>query len=129
MQAVINLSQTVFKIRQKLLKNSILRKLLLHTGADALNGAEVSIEDVESLMLVTPYVDMEKTEGMNNFIVVHGPALISNDDYSYDLPIHIDVVCDIDYYILNNQRIRPYEIMSLIYDTLVYRNLNIINFF
>lgn len=115
----------LYQIKDLLLDNIQIRKLLYNMTTNALSEAEPSIEDVEQLITIVPYIDDENGVAesyKNSFIVIYPTNFLFNEN-EVIINISIGSFVTKDYYELNNRKIRGLSLMSEISKTVSYEKL------
>jgi hypothetical protein len=121
MSLISNLNKTLFAIRSKLINNNDLTKLLFYSVANPLEQNDLTTEQKNSIITLNPIVEYntDPNNTINNFISI-GVPMIGYGDNMEGVLIRIDVaiVCHVDYWELNNNRLRLMSVAELVFDEL-----------
>lgn len=116
MKTISLAEQTVFQIKNILINDETIRKLLYIQAPDALTvNTSVTINDVNGLISVVPYVqddDGIENSAQSNFIVIYVNYMDLNDEVMHSITVGIDIFVYKDYYILNGSKIRLNQILD-----------------
>lgn len=108
-------------IATRIMRDNDLAKLLYYTDKDCLSK---QINDTQKITLlnknikIVPY--LPKDEEMYNYIVIQFDsfALVEDEQEYMSYFIIIDVICHTDNWLLDEGKVRPYEIMNRLSDLL-----------
>lgn len=125
----ISAAQDLQSIIEKFANNMNILKLLKYTTPNALSMPDLSIKEKREVInkgiKVIPRLPIEE-EGMASYIVItfdyFKPNL--NNPYYRDNYIIIDVICQMDYWKMDDYMLRPYKIMHEIDSMLSEQKLN-----
>lgn len=115
-----NFEKLFYQIKTTLLNSADLKRLVFYNTSDALSLVEPTYEEASISIYTKPiiYVYDDSPEfGISSFIsigLIEGLGL----DGSLQASIKITVACDRQIWNINNERIRPLAISSIIVDTL-----------
>ena len=117
--------KTLYQIKNLLLANSNLKKLLYNMVPNALVGAVPSVANVSDLIKITPYIEDEngiEESYRNAFIIIYPSAITIWDGYN---TVNLVISCFVnqDYYELDEEKIRVLSIFNEIEKTLNHRKL------
>lgn len=120
------LQQTLHAIKNDILRNENIKKLLMHSTPNALDLENVSRQAAEKSVLMVPYINSEDPNlelNMNTFIAIYATRLMyRNDTLIY---ITTSIYTNSDLYLLDNSKFRLYEIGGEIQQTLENSKLNL----
>lgn len=116
------------RICSRLMKNQNLLKLLYYTDKDPLSHEDLSDEMVqkevfEKLIKIIPKVSEEEVKQPVVCLRLGRGSVTSNGEFS-DLHIMIESFVPLDQWIIKNDNLRPFLIMSEISSTLANKNVN-----
>lgn len=106
----------LFKIVQKLIGNEKLKKLLFYPVKDALDKADLTVEESVGLLhkniRVVPRLAIE--EEIEAYIIITFDAFTTNEKNPEfrDNIITFDVICHMDSWVMEDYQLRPYLIMG-----------------
>jgi hypothetical protein len=116
MQTIIATEQSVFQIRNILMGDEIIRKLLyIQTPAALTSTDNVTSAMVSNLVTIVPYVtDIGGIENssQSNFIVIYPSYIDLSDDVQHVIDISIDIFVYKDHYILNSNKFRLNQLLD-----------------
>lgn len=116
MKTVLLAEQTVYQIKNILVSDATLRKLLYIQAPDALTSAtNVTIAMVDPLISVVPYVqddDGIENSAQSNFMVVYVSYMNFDNEVRHEITVGIDLFVYKDYYLLNGSKIRLNQILE-----------------
>lgn len=117
---VQNMERNMFIIKNKLLENVNLRKLLFYTGPDALESTDPTAEDVERYIDLTSVVNYGQNPNnpINNFIVVSWSNADLSDFTQSVSGIIVEVFCNHSSILLDNNKMRHFAISQEIVTSL-----------
>jgi hypothetical protein len=119
--------QTVFQIKNILISDEILRKLLyIQTPSALTSETSVSISMVNSLISVVPYVQDEngiENSAESNFIVVYVSYMNFTNEVMHEITVGIDMFVYKDYYLLDGSKMRLNQILNRVVDLLEDKKL------
>jgi hypothetical protein len=116
MKTITLAEQTMFQIKNILVNDATLRKLLYIQAPDALTSTtSVTIAQASPLISITPYVqddDGIENSAQSNFIVVYVSNMDFSDEVRHAITVGIDLFVYKDYYILDGSKIRLNQILD-----------------
>ena len=116
MKTVLLAEQTVYQIKNILVSDATLRKLLYIQAPDALTSAtNVTIAMVDPLISVVPYVqddDGIENSAQSNFMVFYVSYMNFDNEVRHEITVGIDLFVYKDYYLLNGSKIRLNQILE-----------------
>jgi hypothetical protein len=119
--------QTVFQIKNILISDETLRKLLyIQTPSALTSETDVSISMVNSLISVVPYVQDEngiENSAESNFIVVYVSYMNFTNEVMHEITVGIDMFVYKDYYLLDGSKMRLNQILNRVVDLLEDKKL------
>jgi len=113
--------QVIYQIKTQVQNNSKIRKLLLYDTVDALEiAAEVPFVKANDYIVVSPIFDMTKEPFNKNTIISIAitKALKAKEEKIFNGMIKINVLTHSELWPLDNNKIRPLEISSILIDLL-----------
>lgn len=111
---VDNFERMLFEIKNELLQDENIRRLLYYNDADALSKAAPSVETVKDYVNTKSLValaDETLSEGLSNFISLSVPEIEFNDVEEVAL-IKISIAVSTDCWELKDNKIRPLQILA-----------------
>ncbi len=117
------------KIMNRLMSNQNLLKLLYYTDKDPLNGADLTKEQIESLIFgklikIIPRVGPKETaQSIVSLRVVRGKTNIENGEFR-DISLGIEVFVPLTQWLIKSDSLRPFCIMGEIQKSLCDKNVN-----
>lgn len=111
------IEQTLAGIRNKLLADETIRKLLYHDSNNALNMLAPTVQQAENYITLKPIFDFENKEeyAQNSIINIYTTQLMPGDETKkLDGVIQINVVCNEEKWELTDSKIRPIQICNRI---------------
>ena len=120
------LQKGLYEIKATLLGNSDIRKLVFHDTIDALENIQVSTENVDDHIVISPIFDMNQEPFNKNTIIsiALNRASFEDDTVMTSSIIKINVLTQSTLWKLNNNLIRPLQISNLIIDLLNNRKFS-----
>jgi len=116
-----NLNKTLFAIRNKLLNNDTITKMLFYSVANPLEQAALTTAQKESVVVLNPIVEYntDPNNTINNFISIGVPMVVYGDNLEgVIVKINIAIVCHTDYWTLNNNRLRLMSVTEEVFNEL-----------
>jgi hypothetical protein len=114
--------QSIYQIKNILLGDETIRKLLYIQAPDALTSAtSVTTAMVDNLISVVPYLqddDGIENSAQSNFLVIYMPYVSLKDDQMHMVSVNIDIFVYKDYYLLNGSKVRILQLLNKIVDLL-----------
>jgi hypothetical protein len=127
MKTIELVEQTLYQIKNILINDEVIRKLLyLQTPAALTSETSVSAANVDSLISIIPYVQDEggiENSAESNFIVIYCNFMSFEDDIQHLITFGIDLFVYKDYFLLNGAKTRPTQILNRIVDLLEDKKL------
>lgn len=121
MSLISNLNKTLYAIKNKLMNNDDLTKLLFYSVVNPLESANLTTAQKEQIITLNPIVEYntDPNSTINNFISI-GIPMIGYGDNMEGVLVKIDlaIVCHVDYWELNNNRLRLMKIAEIVFDEL-----------
>lgn len=121
MSLISNLNKTLYAIKNKLMNNDDLTKLLFYSVVNPLESANLTTTQKEQIITLNPIVEYntDPNSTLNNFISI-GIPMIGYGDNMEGVLVKIDlaIVCHVDYWELNNNRLRLMKIAEIVFDEL-----------
>lgn len=108
-----NMDRGLYEIKNKLLKNENIRRLLFINTPDALSQTAPTMEDVEDYIDVSPVKYMvEDSDKINlsSFIVVYVPVMAFNEQI--DNKLVVDIFIQKDLMKLNKNKLRLHQLLT-----------------
>lgn len=121
MSLISNLNKTLYAIKNKLMNNDDLTKLLFYSVVNPLESANLTTTQKEQIITLNPIVEYntDPNSTLNNFISIGIPMIGYGDKLDGVLvKIEIAIVCHVDYWELNNNRLRLMKIAEIVFDEL-----------
>jgi hypothetical protein len=121
MSLISNLNKTLYAIKNKLMNNNDLTKLLFYSVVNPLESANLTTAQKEQIITLNPIVEYntDPNSTLNNFISIGIPMIGYGDKLDGVLvKIEIAIVCHVDYWELNNNRLRLMKIAEIVFDEL-----------
>jgi hypothetical protein len=121
MSLISNVNKTLYAVRNKLLNNSNLTKLLFYSVANPLEQADLTSAQKEQVVVLNPIVEYntDPNNTINNFISIGVPMVVYGTNLEgVIIKITIAIVCHTDYWELNNNRLRLMSATEEVYNTL-----------
>jgi hypothetical protein len=121
MSLISNLNKTLYAIKNKLMNNDDLTKLLFYSVVNPLESANLTTAQKEQIITLNPIVEYntDPNSTLNNFISIGIPMIGYGDKLDGVLvKIEIAIVCHVDYWELNNNRLRLMKIAEIVFDEL-----------
>lgn len=116
MKTITLAEQTVYQIKNILISDESIRKLLYIQSPDALTSStSVTIAMVDKLISVVPYVqddDGIENSAQSNFIVIYVSHMNFDSEVQHEITVGIDLFVYKDYYLLNGSKIRLTQILD-----------------
>jgi hypothetical protein len=109
MSLLSNVNKTLYAIKSKLMNNNDLTKLLFYSVPNPLEQADLTTAQKESIIVMSPIVEYntDPNNTVNHFISIGVPMIVYGDKLEGVLVrISIAIVCHVDYWELNNNRLR-----------------------
>jgi len=121
------IEQSIYQIKNILLNDSLIRKLLYLQTADALTSAiNVTTTEVQNLISIIPYVQDDggiENSSQSNFIVIYTPLMDFTSDVEHRVTISIDIFVYKDYYLLDAGKMRLTQILNRVISLLENKKL------
>lgn len=118
----------LFKLVQKFINNEDLKRLLYYPTKDALNRPALTSEQTLGLIhkniRVTPKLPLDEDIQAYVIISFDGFTPNNNNPEFRDNLITFDIICHMDYWVMENYQLRPYMIMGEIDGMLNKNKLN-----
>lgn len=121
MSLMSNLNKTLYAIKNKLLNNNAITKTLFYSVANPLEQADLTTAQKETVVVMNPIVEYntDPNNTLNNFISIGVPMIVYGDNLEGVLiRINISVVCHVDYWELNNNRLRLMTVAEEVFNEL-----------
>lgn len=103
------LETSIFAIKNNLLENEKIKKLLYYSSPDALNRADISKLDVEKNILTVPFLDVKDPDNginLNTIIAVYPTRVFHEEAYENSIYIKTAIYTKASLYNLNNNKMR-----------------------
>lgn len=127
MKSIELVEQTLYQIKNILINDATLRKLLYLQIPGALtSNTSVTTAQVDGLISVVPYVqddDGIENSSQSNFIVLYCNYMNFQEDMQHSMSIGIDIFVYKDYYLLDSSKMRIIQILSKVVDLLEDKKL------
>jgi len=121
MSLISNLNKTLYAIKSKLMNNNELTKLLFYSVTNPLEQADLTTAQKDTIITLNPIVEYntDPNNTINNFISI-GIPMIGFGDKTEGVLIRLDIaiVCHVDYWELNNNRLRLMKIAEVVFNEL-----------
>ena len=116
MNLILKSQDMLYKIKNKLLNNNSILKLLYYSSPDALESAEVDRAEGEKRIILNPVVEYNTEDSnLNNFIAISIPGLdFGATGEASVIALDISVVCNVSNWELDNNKVRIMELASLL---------------
>lgn len=114
MYTLVKVQRFLFHLKERLLENQNIKKMLYHTVPNALDLGDVANEDAAEFITLTPIIEDEDgiAESYRNvFIAIYLGDLVPEDTEN-DLTFRIAIYANKENYELENNKIRPIELMN-----------------
>lgn len=121
MSLISNLNKTLYAIKNKLMNNDDLTKLLFYSVVNPLEEAALTTAQKEKIITLNPIVEYntDPNSTINHFISIGVPMIGYGDNMEGVLiKIELAIVCHVDYWELNNNRLRLMKITEIVFDEL-----------
>jgi hypothetical protein len=121
MSLISNLNKTLYAIKTKLINNNDLTKLLFYSVPNPLEQDELTTTQKNQVITLNPVVEYntDPNNTINNFISIGVPMVGYGDNLEGVLiKIDIAIVCHVDYWELNNNRLRLMTVAEKVFDEL-----------
>ena len=121
MSLMSNLNKTLYAIKNKLLNNDTITKMLFYSVANPLEQAALTSAQKETVVVMNPIVEYntDPNNTINNFIAIGVPMIVYGDNLEGVLiRINISIVCHVDYWELNNNRLRLMTVAEEVFNEL-----------
>lgn len=108
------LEKSVFDLAYVIKTIPEVRKLLYYTTPDALSKEDVSVEDINPYIFVSPVLEIYNTEPFNksNFISIGLVRAEPDEDGFIESSFRIDILCQNEIWEINDNKIRPLTIVN-----------------
>lgn len=118
MYSLTKVQNFLFQLKERLLENDTIKKLLYYTSPDALSKTSIDKTLAEEFITLTPIIEDENgiAESYRNVFIAAYMSDLIPDDNENDIGFKIMVYANKENYELNNNRIRPMIIMQEIYN-------------
>jgi hypothetical protein len=116
-----NLNKTLYAIKNKLVNNKEITKLLFYSVPNPLEENDLTTEQKNQVITLNPVVEYntDPNTTINNFISIGVPMVGFGDNIEGVLiQIELAIVCHVDYWELNNNKLRLMTIAEKVYDEL-----------
>jgi hypothetical protein len=127
MKTIELVEQTLYQIKNILINDEIIRKLLYLQIPSALtSNTSVTTSQVNGLISVIPYVqddDGIENSSQSNFIVLYCGNINFQDDIQHTLTLGIDIFVYKDYYLLDSSKMRITQLLNRVVDLLEDKKL------
>lgn len=121
MSIISNVNKTLYAIKNKLLNNNDLTKLLFYSVANPLEQSDLTTAQKNTVITLNPIVEYntDPNNTINNFISI-GIPMIGFGDKTEGVLIRFDIaiVCHVDYWELNNNRLRLMSAADIVFSEL-----------
>ena len=122
MKSIELTEQSVYQIKNILLNDEIIRKLLyIQTPSALTSNAVVTTVMVDGLISVVPYIqddDGIENSAQSNFLVIYPAYFDLKDDQQHFITINIDIFVYKDYYLLDGAKIRLTQLFNRVVNLL-----------
>jgi len=109
-----NIESLLFEIRTVLLNSAIIRQLVFNDSNNALNITAPTVAQVESFITLYPTFDMNLyTDTLNTMInILVDQCIIGDIDISINGILKLNIVTNIDKWVLVDNKLRIFQIMN-----------------
>lgn len=116
MKTIIAAEQSIHEIKNILVNDSVLRKLIFINTASALaSNTNVTLQQASPLITDIPYVQDDEgieNSSQSNFIVVYPAYFDLRDDVQHMITVAIDIFVYKDYYVLDGGKNRLTQLLD-----------------
>lgn len=116
MKTIIAAEQSIHEIKNILVNDSVLRKLIFINTASALaSNTNVTLQQASPLITDIPYVQDDEgieNSSQSNFIVVYPAYFDLRDDVQHTITVAIDIFVYKDYYVLDGGKNRLTQLLD-----------------
>lgn len=127
MKTIETVEQTLYQIKNILINDETIRKLLYIQAPNALTvSTSVTAAQVNGLMSIVPYVQDDggiENSSQSNFMVIYCNYMNFQDDMQHVITFGIDIFVYKDYYLLDSSKIRLVQILNRVVDLLEDKKL------
>jgi hypothetical protein len=121
MSLLSNVNKTLYAIKSKLMNNNDLTKLLFYSVPNPLEEDDLTTSQKNQVITLNPIVEYntDPNNTINHFISIGVPMIGFGDNLEGVLiQIELAIVCHVDYWELNNNRLRLMTVAEKVYDEL-----------
>lgn len=119
--------QSIYQIKNLLIADEVIRKLLYIQAPNAIDSTSVITTDmVTGLVSIIPYLqddDGVENSAQSNFIVIYPSYFNFTEDTKHDISINIDIFVYKDYFLLDGAKFRLTQLMNRIVNILENKKL------
>jgi hypothetical protein len=116
-----NLNKTLYAIKNKLINNNDITKLLFYSVANPLEQADLTTEQKNQVITLNPVVEYntDPNTTINHFISIGVPMVgYGTSLEGVMIQLELAIVCHVDYWELNNNKLRLMTIAEKVFDEL-----------
>jgi hypothetical protein len=121
MSLLSNLNKTLYAIKNKLINNNDLTKLLFYSVANPLEEDDLTTAQKNQVITLNPVVEYntDPNTSINHFISIGVPMIgYGSSTEGVLIQIELAIVCHVDYWELNNNRLRLMTIAEKVFEEL-----------
>lgn len=118
MYSFVKIEKFLYQLKERLLQNKNIRKMLFYTSPDALSLEDIAPESAAEFITLTPIIEDKQgiAESYRNvFIAIYMGDMIPQDTEN-DITFKIAVYSNKENYEMNDKKIRPISIMKEIFN-------------
>lgn len=122
MKTIENTESAIYQIKNVIIGNAEIRKLLYLNVPSALTSAtNVTIAQVENLISIRPYIQEDdgiENSSQSNFIIIYPTYMDFSNDMMHSIQVSIDIFVYKDNYFLDGAKTRILQLLNRIVDSL-----------
>jgi hypothetical protein len=127
MKTIETVEQTLYQIKNILINDETIRKLLFIQAPNALTATtSVTAAQANGLISIVPYVQDDggiENSSQSNFLVIYCNYMNFQEDMQHVVTFGIDIFVYKDYYLLDSSKIRLVQILNRVVDLLEDKKL------
>lgn len=122
MSTILKIERLLTNVRDLLINDPDIRKLLYHGGPDALEKEAPSIEDVKEKIVITNYIDRKEEDGGAGYILIFCSGWDRTEEVA-DISFQVSTLAWDETYLLNNGKLRNLSLLHRVFTILESKRL------
>jgi hypothetical protein len=128
MKTLENVESAIYQIKNTIIGNSDIRKLLyINTPSALTSSTNVTVANVENLISIRPYIqddDGIENSSQSNFMIIYPTYMDFSNDIQHTIQISIDIFVYKDNYFLDGAKTRILQLLNKVIDVLNDKKLS-----